>query len=163
MVLDDDDGLARVDQPGEQREELLDVREMEPGGRLVEHEDAPLLAEVGGQLEALALAAGQRGERLSEAEVAEPDIREPLQDPVRGGSARLAYSEERLRVTHRYREHLADVLAAEGVGKHLGLEPLPLADLADSGHSRHHGEVGVDDTGAVAVAARALGVRAEQR
>ena len=35
---------------------------------------------MGGQLEPLPLAAGQRGERLAEAEVAEPDVGEPVED-----------------------------------------------------------------------------------
>ena len=41
VVLDDDDGLARLNQPVEQAEQLLDVREVQAGGRLVEDIDAP--------------------------------------------------------------------------------------------------------------------------
>jgi len=63
VVLDDDHRLARDDQPVEQAEQLLDVGEVEAGGRLVEDVDAAPVAHVGGQLEALPLAAGQRGER----------------------------------------------------------------------------------------------------
>src|SRR5271170_7988188 len=74
VVLDDDDRLAGIDQPVEQAEQLLDVGEVEAGGWLVEEVDAALLAHVGGQLEPLPLAAGQRSERLAEAEVAEPDV-----------------------------------------------------------------------------------------
>ena len=44
-----------------------------------------------------------------------------------------------------------------------GLEPLPLALLAGGGDAGHHRQVGVDDAGAVAVGAGALGVGAEQR
>ena len=73
-----------------------DVGEVEAAGRLVEDVDAALLAHVGGQLEPLALAAGQRGERLAEAQVAEPDVDEALEDRVRGRRARLAAAEERL-------------------------------------------------------------------
>ena len=39
VVLDDDDRLAGVDEPVEQAEQLLDVGEVEAGGRLVEDED----------------------------------------------------------------------------------------------------------------------------
>ena len=60
MVLDDDDGLAGVDEPVEQREQVLDVGEVEARGRLVEDVDAALLPQVRGQLEPLPLAAGQR-------------------------------------------------------------------------------------------------------
>src|SRR5256885_6229628 len=73
VVLDDDDRLARVDEPVEQAEQLLDVGEVEARGRLVEDVDAAPLPHVGGQLEPLPLAAGKRGEGLAEAEVAEPD------------------------------------------------------------------------------------------
>src|ERR671913_91283 len=39
VVLDDDDRLAGVDEPVEQAEQLLDVGEVEAGGRLVEDEN----------------------------------------------------------------------------------------------------------------------------
>src|SRR5216683_3271999 len=133
VVLDDDDRLAGVDEPVEQAEQLLDVGEVEAGGRLVEDVDAALLGHVGGQLEPLPLAAGQRSERLAEAEVAEPDVGEPVEDGVRGRRARLAGAEELLGLGHRHREHLADVAAAEVVIQHRCLEPLPLALLADGG------------------------------
>ena len=64
---------------------------------------------------------------------------------------------------HRHREHLADVAAAEVVVQHRRLEPLPLALLAGGGDAGHHRQVGVDDAGAVAGRAGALGVGAEQR
>ena len=64
---------------------------------------------------------------------------------------------------HRHREHLADVAAAEVVVQHRRLEPLPAAHLAGGGDAGHHRQVGVDDPGAVAVGAGALGVGAEQR
>ena len=67
VVLDDDDRLAGVDEPVQQAEQLLDVGEVQAGGRLVEHVDPALLSHVGGELEPLPLAAGQRGERLADA------------------------------------------------------------------------------------------------
>ena len=42
VVLDDDHRLAGVDQPVEQAEQLLDVGEVQAGGRLVEDVDAAL-------------------------------------------------------------------------------------------------------------------------
>src|ERR1044072_1182168 len=57
---------------------------------------------------------------------------------------------------------LADVAAAEAVVQHRRLEPLPVALLAGGGDTGHHGQVGEDDTGAVAVGAGALGVCAEK-
>jgi len=74
VVLDDDDRLAGVDEPVEQAEQLLDVRQVEARGRLVKDIGAAFVGQVGGQLKPLPLAAGQRGERLAEAEVAEPGV-----------------------------------------------------------------------------------------
>src|SRR3954447_11205882 len=51
VVLDDEHGTAGVDQPVEQAEQLLDVGQVEPGGRLVEYVDLALLAHLRGQLE----------------------------------------------------------------------------------------------------------------
>ena len=67
VVLDHDHRLARVDQPVEQAEQLLDVGQVQAGGRLVEDVDAALLGHLGGELQPLALAAGERGERLADA------------------------------------------------------------------------------------------------
>src|SRR5687767_3448663 len=79
VVLDDDDRLAGVHEPVEQAEQLLDVGEVQAGGRLVEDIDAALLGHASGQLEPLPLAAGQRSERLAEAEVVEADVGHPGQ------------------------------------------------------------------------------------
>jgi len=96
----DDDRFAAVDEPVEQAEQLLDVGEVQAAGRLVEHEHRALLAEVCGQLGPLPLAAGQRGERLADGEIAEADVDEPLEGCVCGRKLRLAGSEERLGLGH---------------------------------------------------------------
>src|SRR5258706_2870488 len=64
VVLDDDDRLAGIYEPVEQAEQLLDVGEVEAGGRLVEDVDLALLGHATGQLEPLPLATGHRPERL---------------------------------------------------------------------------------------------------
>ena len=128
--------LPGVDEAVDQAEQLLDIGEVEAGGRLVEDVDAALLGHAGRQLEPLPLAARERGERLPEAEVAEPDVGEPVEDRVRGRRARLAFAEELLGLAHRHREHLADVTAAEVVFQHRRLVPLPLAVLAGGGDAR---------------------------
>src|SRR6185369_5298804 len=98
VVRDDDDRLAGIHEPVEQPEEVLDVREMEAGRRLIEHVDATLLAHPGGELEPLALTAGQGRQPLSELEVAEPDVLEAVQDRRRGWRLRVALGEERVRL-----------------------------------------------------------------
>jgi hypothetical protein len=87
----------------EQAEQLLDVGEVEAGRRLVEDVDAALLGHLGGQLEPLPLTSGQRRERLAEAEVAEPDVGEPVEDLARGQRTRLAGTEELLGLGHNRR------------------------------------------------------------
>ena len=82
---------------------------------------------------------------------------------MRGRRARLAGAEELLGLGHRHRQHLADVATAEVVLEHRRLEPLPLALLAGGGDAVHESQLGVDDAGAVADGAGALGVGAEQR
>src|SRR5215218_2226500 len=100
VVLDDDDRLAGVDEPVEEAQQLLDVGEVQAGGRLVEDVDVALLAHAGGQLEPLPLAAGQCGEGLAQGEVAEPHVGEVLQELLRRRRARLALAEERQRLLH---------------------------------------------------------------
>ena len=67
VVLDDDHGVALVDQSLEHRQQLADVFEMQTGGRLVEDVDGPpggAALELGGELDALGLTTGERGGRL---------------------------------------------------------------------------------------------------
>jgi hypothetical protein len=99
----------------------------------------------------------------ADAEVAEPDVREPAEDGMRGRRERVAGAEELLGLGHRHREHLADVPAAEVVVQHRCREPLPATLLGHGGDAGHHREVGVDHAGTVAVGAGAVGVGAEQR
>ena len=71
--------LPGVDEPVEPAEHLLNVGEVQAGGRLVEDVDAAFLGQVGG-LKPLPLAAGQRRERL--AEVTEANVGEPVEGGV---------------------------------------------------------------------------------
>src|SRR6185369_10969835 len=51
VVLDDDHRLAGVDEPVEQPEQLLDVGEVQAGGRLVEDVGAAFVGHVRGELQ----------------------------------------------------------------------------------------------------------------
>ena len=64
VMLDNDDRLAGVDEPVQQAQQLLDIGEMQAGGRLVQDVHTALLGHVGCQLETLSLATGQRRQRL---------------------------------------------------------------------------------------------------
>ena len=82
VVLDHDDGVAAVDQPVQHVEQPLDVGEVQAGRRLVEDVERPPgrgLGQLGGELDALRLAARERGRGLAEADVAQADVVQRLQ------------------------------------------------------------------------------------
>src|SRR3989344_6965184 len=82
VVLDDDDGIAAVDELLEHGEELLDVLEVEAGRRLVEEIQGfarIALAELRGELHPLGFAAGERGCGLAKLQIAEADLFQNLQ------------------------------------------------------------------------------------
>jgi hypothetical protein len=81
-VLDHEHRVAGVDEPLQHLEQLLDVGEVQAGGRLVEDvERAPgaTLRQLGRELDALRLAARERRRRLAELDVAEADVVQRLQ------------------------------------------------------------------------------------
>src|SRR5699024_1899642 len=83
-VADDDDRVALVDEALEDHQQLRDVLEVQTRRRFVEHVDgasAGALLQFGGELDSLRLTTGQGRGRLSEADVAEPDLDEGLQVP----------------------------------------------------------------------------------
>jgi hypothetical protein len=110
----------------------------------------------------LVLAAGQRGERLAEAEVAEPDVGELVEDLCEAGT--FASPEPK-----NSSASVTDIASTSLMRGRRGGGPAPkpgallLALLAGGGDPGHHRQVGVDDAGAVAVEAGALGVGAERR
>ena len=74
VVLDDEYGVAAVDELAEEGEECADVLEVESGGGLIEDEEGSsgiLLAEFGGELDALFLSTGEGGGWLSQLDVSE--------------------------------------------------------------------------------------------
>ena len=75
VVFDDEDGVAEIAQGFERGDEALIVALMQSDGRLVEHvEDAAQArADLRGEADALAFAAGERGRVAVEREIAEAD------------------------------------------------------------------------------------------
>ena len=78
VVLDDEDRVAEVAQPGQRRDQLRVVALVEPDRRLVEdvedaHQRRP---DLGRQPDPLGLAAGQGDRRPVEGQVVEPDVDE---------------------------------------------------------------------------------------
>ena len=78
VVLDDDEGVAEVAQAGEGLDQPVVVALVQPDARLVEHVEDPDEAgpDLGGEPDALRLAAGERAGRPVEAEVVEADVEE---------------------------------------------------------------------------------------
>jgi hypothetical protein len=153
VVFDDDDGGAGVDEPVEQCDEVVDVGGVQAGGGFVEDVHLAWFVEFGGELEALAFAAGQGGEWLAECEVAEADLDEPG-EPVVGEQFEC--------VAGAHPEHVADVDALTGVSQRFVGEPFAVAAFAGGHHGVEEREVGVDDAGAAAVGAAAVAVGGEQ-
>ena len=81
VVLDHDHGVAEVAQPLERVEEPGVVALMQPDRRLVEHVEhaGQAGADLRGEPDALALAAGQRAGGAGEREIIEPDIDQEFQ------------------------------------------------------------------------------------
>ena len=84
VVLDDDQRVAEVAQPGQRLDQPVVVALVQPDRRLVEdveHADQAG-ADLGGQPDALRLAAGQRARRALEGEVVEPDVEQEAEPRV---------------------------------------------------------------------------------
>ena len=156
VVLDHEQRVAAVDEAREARQQPLDVREMQPRRGLVEHEErvrAGLAPEVGGELQALRLAAGERRERLPEAQVVEADVGERLQA---GADLGLAL-EQGDGLGDREVEDLADRASLPAHLEHLGLEARPVA--LGAGHVDVGEELHLDALEAVAGAGLAAAAR----
>ena len=139
VVLDDDEGVAEVAQPGQGLDEPVVVALVQPDARLVEHvEDADQAgADLGGEPDALGLAAGEGAGGPVEREVVEADVeQEPepgvdlLDDalgdlPLAGGEVDVL--EELGAVRDRQGADLGDAPPADEDRERLGLEPRALA------------------------------------
>ena len=107
-------------------EELADVLEVQARRGLVEHVDGAAggsLPQLGGQLDALRLAAGQRGRALPEPDIAEPHVGQRAHVPGDGGHRR----EKVDGLLDRHVEDVGDRLALE-----VHLEGLPVCLLYTS-------------------------------
>src|SRR5262249_1407354 len=81
VVLDNDDGVSQIDEAVQHLEQLVDVVGVQAGRRFVEAVRRPArvgTTQLGGKLDALRLAAGQRRRRLSQRQVVEANVGECL-------------------------------------------------------------------------------------
>src|SRR4029079_8752110 len=147
VVLDDDEGVAEVLEPDQGLDEPLVVALVEPDRRLVEDvEDADQArADLGGQPDALGLAAAERARGPVEGEVVETDVEEEvetLEDLLEHPLADLPLPRAELHgaevvgaLVDRQGADLGDVpaaalLVAQGDGHRHRLEAAALADRA---------------------------------
>ena len=96
VMLDDDDGIALVDQFLQDVQQDLDVFEMQAGRRLVEDVQGlagTLPGELGCQFHPLGLAAGQGDRGLAEMQISQSDVHERLQ--LRGDFRKSAFQARR--------------------------------------------------------------------
>src|SRR5262245_33239509 len=111
IVLDDEQRVSRFEELPERGEQLRDVIEMQPRGRLVENVEKPFTAvrrQVRRDLDPLSLTTRQRRSGLSQAEVAEADLVEHVQTPQHLWRA----AEESERLSNGEVEHLMDRTSA---------------------------------------------------
>jgi hypothetical protein len=133
VVLDDDDGVALVDETVQNEQELAHVFEVQSRCRLVENIDASThrsLLQLGRELDALRLSPGQGRRALAEPHVAEADVDEGVEEPADRGDG----LEELGRLADRHVEHLGDVLSLVVHSEGLPVVASPVADLADHVH-----------------------------
>ena len=151
VVLDDQHGVAQVAQFFQRLDEAVVVALMQADGGLVENVEhaAQPRADLRGQPDALALAAGERGGVAVEREVVEADGAEefePLDDLAADalGHQRLARREaevdgRRERAVQRQGGEVGDGEAADLDGQRLRAQALAAADRAGrGGHVGHH-------------------------
>ena len=161
VVLDDDHRIAAIDEFVEHVEQQADILEVEARRRFVENiERAARIAlrQLGGELDALALAARERRAGLAQREVAEPHLLDCTQLLVDRGDV----LEKLHGHVHRHVEHVVDVAALVA-----HLERLAVVAVAAAGPAADidvRKEVHLDglDAGAAALlAAAALDVERE--
>ena len=153
VVLDHDHRVAEVAQPLQRLQEPGIVALMQADRGLVEHvEDAGEAgADLRGEPDALALAAGERAGGAREREIFEADIDQEFQPRadlledapgdlvLLGGEKRRQLGEPARRGLDRHLRDFADMRAADLHAQRLGLEPIAVA-----GRARHVGEIAGD-------------------
>ena len=94
MVFDAEHSGAGIDQLVEQGEELLNIGQVQACGGFVEDVGSAGFSHVGGEFDALTLAAGESREGLTEGDVAQAHIDQALQDFGGGGQLGVFGAEE---------------------------------------------------------------------
>ena len=144
IVLDNKHGVAGVGQALQERDQLLDVGEVQAGGGLVEDIQrlaGRALAELAGELDSLRFAAGELRGRLSEADVVEAHLVDGLQFARDCGQS----LEELHRLTDRHLQDVGDILALVAHLQRFAVVALASAYLARDKHIGKEVHLDLDD------------------
>lgn len=149
VVLDDDDGMALVDEAVQEAYQFFAVAEMEPDGGFFENVEIEALdvaaafgvalqafGEFGDELEALGFAAGKGGAALTEGEVAEAGLYHEVHDFAELG----VEVEETGGFVEGHLQHVGDILALPVQVEQFGAVALAVAIFAGHegiGHEAH--------------------------
>ena len=131
VVLDDDEGVAEVPKALQGRDELAVIALVQADRGLVEHADEAR-ADLGGQADALRLAARERPSAAREGQVGQPhvdqegqarlDLRQDRRGDGTGALLQLDLGEEGASLRDGHVGELGDRLVADTHGQHLGLQ-----------------------------------------
>src|SRR5262249_8468607 len=129
IVFDDDDGVAQIDEAIEHVEQLTDVVEVQTGRRFIEDVDGFARVgprQLGGQLDALRLAAGKGRGGLAEREVVEADVGQRLQNLSNLGDV----AEQLKCLADSHVKHVGNALALVQNGERFRIVALAAAHIA---------------------------------
>ena len=161
IVLDDNDRISRVHQFLKHLDQAVDIRDMQTRGRLVEDVDRPSCGPPGQlrrQLDALRLAAGERGRRLADLDIIQPHILKRLELAGNLRDAREKFQP----LLYGHFQHVVDALALIFDFERLAVVAPPLAHVARDVDVRQKVHFDFDDPVALTgLAAAALDVERE--
>ena len=160
-MLDNDHRVARLDQLLQHIHQPVNIRNVQAGGRLIEDIDGlagRAFGQLGSQLGALRLTAGQRRGGLTQLNIAETDLAHGFQPP----RDLRHVGEELTRLIHRHIQHFVDIFALVAHLERLLVVAAALAHVTGNVHIRQ--EVHLDFEQAVTrtrLAAAALDIERE--
>ncbi len=129
VVLDQDHGVAQVDQAVQDLQQFGQIVEVQARGRLVQQVQRAAgvrAGQLGGQFDPLGFAAGQRRGGLPQRQVIESHVAQGLQDAANLGDV----LEQLQRLAAGHVQHVADRLAVVGDRQRFGIVPPAFAGLA---------------------------------
>jgi len=129
IVFDHNDGIAGIRQTLQHVDQLVHIRNVQPGCRFIENIDRSArgaAGKLGGKLHALSLTAGKRRRRLTDLNITEPDLAECLQLALN----LWHIGEEFKSLFHRHFQHIVNIFSLIFNFQCFAIVALAVADLA---------------------------------